>query len=239
MSRRLATLALLIILAATVVPGPAVQTVRAGDDTDPTGLYQPPGAAADSLLAVWSSGLGGTAPHAVMAFLFEVTFMKIDVAIVEVRLGPQDAARVAAVAAEGDRDDDRRDRVAAILDQADPLAYGMTFKRDSDLGKFFKGMLGNMERAVEAGEITQAEYDRVDREYRALMAPYAERGARKGDRLLYRLSGDQLHLIYVGTDGDVMLDEHLGEVWARAVRASFTGQESEMREKLGELAWGD
>jgi hypothetical protein len=57
MSRRLATLVLLTILAATVVPGPAVQTAHAGDDTDPTGLYQPPSAAADSLLAVWSSGL--------------------------------------------------------------------------------------------------------------------------------------------------------------------------------------
>ncbi len=191
----------------------------------------------DSLLGVWTARLGGGGPQALMSFLFEVTFMKIDVAVVEVRLTDHDAAQVAAVVAEGERSDDRRDRVAAILHAADPLAYGMTFKRDSDLGKFFKGMLGNMERAVDAGEITRAEYDRVDREYRALMAPYGERGARKGDRLLYRLEGDHLHLIYVGIDGDVMLDEHLDEVWARAVRASFTGRESKMREKLGELAW--
>ncbi len=56
-----------------------------------------------------------------MAFLFEVTFMKIDVAIVEVRLGPEDAARVAAVAVEGDREDDRRDRVAASSTKPTPL----------------------------------------------------------------------------------------------------------------------
>lgn len=234
-------LAGVLVLTAAVLPlplraaaAPAQDAPRLPDSPD---LPERVAAVPDSLHRVWTATLGGDGPHALMSFLFEVTFMKIDVAVVEVRLTDHDAALVAAVVAEGERDDDRRDRVAAILHAADPLAYGMTFKRDSDLGKFFKGMLGNMERAVEAGEITPQEYDRVDREYRALMAPYGERGARKGDRLLYRLDGDRLHLIYVGVDGDVMLDEHLDEVWARAVRASFTGRESKMREKLGELAW--
>ena len=229
--------ALAVVLAGVVV----LAAIPARPDSprlpDSPDLPEQVAAVPDSLHRVWTATLGGGGPHALMSFLFEVTFMKIDVAVVEVRLTDHDAAQVATVVAEGDRDDQRRDRVAAILHAADPIAYGMTFKRDSDLGRFFKGMLGNMERAVEAGEITPQEYDRVDREYRALMAPYGERGARKGDRLMYRLEGDRLHLIYVGVDGEVMLDEQLDEVWARAVRASFTGRESKMREKLGELAW--
>jgi hypothetical protein len=223
--------ALVIAVVATslVLPAPA----RADQPERPDQVAAVP----DSLEAAWTAGVGGDAPHAAMAYLFEVTFMKIDVAVVEVRVPAHTAAQLSALAAEGKRTDDRRDRAADLLDQADTIAYRLTFKRDSDLGRFFKGMLGNMERAVEGGEITAAEYARVDREYRALMQPHADRGARKGDRLLYRLDGDGGRLIYVGVEGEVMLDEPLDEVWSRAVRASFTGRKSKMRDDLGKLAW--
>jgi len=218
------TLALALPVAAAGQQAPAPATATA--------------AAAAALEAAWTTGLGEE-PGAVLGFLFEVTFMKIDVAEVEVRLADPDAAAIAVIVDEGGRNDRRRDRVADVLHAAAPVAYGMTFKRDSDLGKFFKGMLGNMERAVAAGEITAPEYARVDREYRALMAPYGERGVRKGDRLLYRLDAGTGHLALIGVDGAVLLDQALDEVWTRAVRASFTGRESKMRDELGELPWRD
>lgn len=193
--------------------------------------------AAADLLAHWSAGLGQT-PAATMGFLFEVTFMKIDVADVEVRLTDPDAAALQALVAEGKRTDDRRRRAAAILHTADPIAYGMTFKRDSDQDRFFKGMLGNMARAVEAGELTADEYAGVEEHYRRLMAPHAERGTLKGDRLLYRLEGDTLRLLYLGVDGEVLVDQQLDDgIWQRAVRASYTGEQSKLRDKLAELPW--
>jgi hypothetical protein len=173
-----------------------------------------------------------------MGFLFEVTFMKIDVADVEVRLTDADAAALQALVAEGKRTGDRRRRAAAILNAADPIAYGMTFKRDSDQDRFFKGMLGNMARAVEAGELTADEYAGVEAHYRRLMAPHAERGTLKGDRLLYRLEGDTLRLLYLGAGGEVLVDQQLDDgIWQRAVRASYTGEKSKLRDKLAELPW--
>lgn len=193
--------------------------------------------AADDVIADWSAGLGQT-PAATMGFLFEVTFMKIDVADVEVRLTDADATALQALVAEGKRDGDRRNRAAAILHAADPIAYGMTFKRDSDQDRFFKGMLGNMARAVEAGELTADEYAGVEAHYRRLMAPHAERGTLKGDRLLYRLEGDTLRLLYLGADGAVLVDQQLDDgIWQRAVRASYTGEQSKLRDKLAELPW--
>lgn len=183
--------------------------------------------------ADWSAGL----PHG-MEFLLEVTFMKIDVADVQVRMDDATAAAVAAVKAEGEKTDDRRDRVAAILDAAPTIAYGMTFQRSADQAKFLKGMLSNLEKAEEAGELTAVEHATVRDGLLALLAPHAERGGLEGDRMLFRIDGDAASFTYLGRDGALLAAASWEDpTWAKAFRAMHTGQKSKLRKKLGELPW--
>jgi len=194
-------------------------------------LLAAPAAAAPA--DAWSAGL----PHS-MQFLLEVTFMKIDVADVEVRLDDATAAAVAAVKAEGEKTDARRDRVADLLADAPVLAYGWTFQRTASQEKFLKGMLGSLDRAEEAGELTAAEHAQVRDGLLAHLAPYVERGGIEGDRMLYRMDGDHATYTYLGHDGALLAHAEYDEpVWGRAFRAMHTGGKSKLRKKLGELPW--
>lgn len=171
-------------------------------------------------------------------FLLEVTFMKIDVADLEVRLDGASADAVAAIRAEGKHDDARRDRVVALLHAADPVAYGMTFRRDASQSKFLKGIRKNLENARKAGELTEEERARVETDVLEILAPHAERGGRKGDRLLFRVDGDAARLVYVGVDGDVLADRaYLDGPHAKAFRCIHTGKKSKLRKKFGESPW--
>lgn len=189
--------------------------------------------AAAETAADWSAGL----PHG-MEFLLEVTFMKIDVADVQVRLDDAAAAAVAAVKAEGKKTGERRDRVADILHAAPSVAYGMTFQRSAEQAKFLKGMLANLEKAEEAGELTAAEHTAVREGLLALLAPHAARGGIEGDRMLYRIDGDAASFTYLGHDGELLATAAWNDpMWAKAFRAMHTGRKSKLRDKLGELPW--
>ncbi len=195
------------------------------------------GMALSTVTDEWSEGLGQT-PNAVHSFLFEVTFMNIDVAIVEFQLDAQTATLVSTITAEGDPNDSRMDRVGDILLAAETIAFSMDIQRDTSTGKLLKGMLLNLERAWESELISESEHELVSERLRAIFTQHDERGIQEGDKLMYRVQPDGVRVILLGVDGEILEDSlESGPAWTKGIKGVFVGPNSKLREKLVEAVW--
>jgi len=194
-------------------------------------------AASANVLDEWSADLGAS-PEAKLSYLFEVTFMKIDVATVMARLDDETTQALAAIVSEGKRSDERTNRASDALLAADTIAFGMEFRRDGEFDRFLKGVLNNLEKAMEADIVTAEEHARIRDAFEALMLPHQERGAFQGDRLLFRVQADGVRVIYLGFDDQVLVDSfEAGGDWARGIKGVFAGEKSKLRKKLVERVW--
>ncbi len=181
----------------------------------------------------WRAGLGET-PQSVLSYLFEVTFMKIDIAVVEAMLSQGVATEVAALVDQKDR----VDLAANLLFDSETIAFGMTFQREGGLGKFIKGIQVNLERAMKVGLITAEQHVLVRDEFNALMDPHDERGAFKGDRLLFRIEPQSVRMIFLGVDDELLVDSTSeNNAWVRGIKGVFLGKDSKLRTKLIQQAW--
>jgi len=197
----------------------------------------PIGVALSSVTDEWNEGLG-QAPNSVHSFLFEVTFMNIDVAIVEFQLDAQTATLVTAITAEGDANDSRMDRVGDTLLAAETIAFSMDIQRDTSTGKLLKGMLLNLERAWKAELISESEHELVSERLRAIFTLHDERGIQEGDKLMYRVQPDGVRVILLGVDGEILEDSYeTGLAWTKGIKGIFVGPNSKLREKLVEAVW--
>ena len=189
------------------------------------------------VLRLWSEGLGET-KYGNPAFKFEVTFMKIDVADIEARLTPSTASELESVVQEGKADRNRIDRAAAIMLEAETSAYRFTFLRDGGTGRFLDGIRSNLDSARKDRIISSSEYLSLWNEYQEIMRPIKKRGSFKGDQLLYRIGKSSVRIIYLGKDGDVLVDSiQSEEAWARGFKGSFTSRDSAFRKNLISSLW--
>jgi hypothetical protein len=188
---------------------------------------------ANEIVDEWSAGLGES-PESVLSYLFEVSFMKIDIAVVEAMLSQDAANEMNALADQKER----VDQAAQLLFDTETIAFGMTFQRDGGIGKFIKGIQVNLERAMKVGLITAEQHALVRDEFNALMEPHDERGAHKGDRLLFRIDPQSVRTIFLGVDDDLLVDSTSeNEAWVRGIKGVFLGKDSKLRKKLIEQAW--
>ncbi len=188
-------------------------------------------------IEVWSYGLGNT-EYSRPAFKFEVSFLKIDVADIEARLNPATASELESVVQEGKADRNRIDRAASILQAAETSAYRFTFLRDGGTDRFLDGTRSNLDSARKDRIINESEYLSIWNVYQAIMRPIKDRGSFRGDQLLYRIGQSSVRIIYVGKDGDVLVDSiQSGEDWARGFKGSFTSRDSAFRKNLIRSLW--
>lgn len=191
------------------------------------------------ILQSWDEGLGDV-EYSRLAFRFEVSFMKIDVADIEARLTPTEAASLGALVRQGKATRSLIDQAATVVLKADTVAFRFTFLRDGGLDRFLEGTRKNLERARKAGVISEAEYVSVWEGFRRTMKAVEERGARRGDQLLYRIQKDGVRMIFLGTEGHLLFDTtHTGEGWTRGIKGSFLARDSNYREKLIRSLWDD
>ncbi len=207
--------------------GPLVQEIQ----------YKAPNEYRDEMLRLWSEGLGETS-YGNPSFKFEVTFMKIDVADIEARLDPSTAADLEAIVKEGKSNSSRIEKAASVLLAAENSAYRFTFLRDGGTGRFLEGTRSNLDSARKDGIISNAEFLSIWKDYEGIMVPIKKRGSFKGDQLLYRIDKDSLRVIYIGKDGDVLVDStQSGDSWARGFKGSFASRDSAFRENLIRSLW--
>ncbi len=195
------------------------------------------GIAMSTITDEWNEGLGQS-PNAVHSFLFEVTFMNIDVAIVEYQLDAETAALVSTAIGEGDPNDSCMDRVGEILLAAETIAFSMDMQRDTSSGRLLKGMLLNLERAWKSGLISESEHVLVSERLKVILGTQKERGVLEGDKLMYRVRSDGVRVGLLGVDGELLVDSlEAGTAWARGIKGVFVGPNSKLRDKLVEAAW--
>ncbi len=178
----------------------------------------------------WDTGLGRS-DNACLGFLFEVTFMKIDVAEMEAWLDDDTAAAVAAARAEGK---DLEDRVAEIMLGADNLVFRMEIARDGDLSKLRRGMGKNLEKAVQQGLIDAEGQQKVLDGLAALMDPLGDRKAMEGDVILYHITPEAVRMAYFDTEGRVLQEQTFTDpAWPAGIKGVFLTQGSKFRKKWG------
>lgn len=178
----------------------------------------------------WNTGLG-QADGACLAFLFEVTFMKIDVAEMEAWLDAATAAEVSAARRDGK---DLEDRVADILLAADEIVFRMEFARGGGYGKFRKGMNQNLEAGRKHGLIDEEGERAIQAGLDRMLAPLEEREAVEGDAILYHVTPDSVRMAYFDPEGQVLFDDTFTDgAWPSGIKGLFLARDSGFREKWG------
>jgi len=190
-----------------------------------------------SVVDEWRDGLG-TTPNSVHSFLYEVTFLNIDVAIIEYQLDAETAEAINDIYSKGEMTEARQNQVGEILFASQALAFAMDLQRDASCNRLLKGMLGNLQRAKESEILSASEYELVNKGLPALLAPHEERGVFEGDILMYRVQPDGVRVILQGFDGELLVDSvEEGAAWAKGIKAIFLGKDSKLRQRLVEAVW--
>lgn len=165
--------------------------------------------------------------------LLEKTIFKVDVLTLDVRFGPEAAARLASLAAGRGYSDSLADSVMAVaLDAGDAWAR-MEFQRDFGFDRFVEGLTGSVRAAVKAGIVTPAMYDTISSSLPEWYSFLPERGVHDGDEMFYRVRGDTLRTVYRGADGEILLEQvDVGPQRGRALLGGWFAPESDFRKGL-------
>lgn len=171
--------------------------------------------------------------YATMHMLLQKTFLRIDVAVIEVRVDKPTQARLMGLAAGKPYSATLADSLARATMAAERGIVQMTFKRSVSLGRWMGVVRDNLEQARKAGTITPALEQKVSRALPDWFSALRDRGYEKNDRLIYGLAPDGLRTVVVSSSGQVLLDRMDHEPDVRmVVLASYFAPGSEFREPL-------
>ncbi len=192
----------------------------------------PPAVPAAVPAGVDTSGLAG-GRYGVMETLLEKTIFKVDVLTLTLRVDPATASRLGElVTGAGPRSAREDSAVAAILRAPDVLAE-IRFKRTVSLGQFLGGVRDDMKKALAAGIISRGRFEAVSDSLPVWFSFLGDRKAREGDTVFYRMDPDSMRTVYVGRDGEVLLDLLQPDPRARlGVLGSYLAPGSDFRDGL-------
>jgi hypothetical protein len=202
------------------------------------GLFALAGCWAGAVLAEGSlpsvqAGALAHGPYSYMHMLFQKTFLRINVATIEVRVDQPAQARLAALAQGQKYSDALAQQLAGAAIGAQRAVVEMKFKRDIGLDRWIGVVRENLEQARKAGLISPDLERRVGQGLPQWFSPLKERGYRKGDRLVYGVEPDSLRTVVVSVAGQVFVDRLEKEQGTRkVVLASYFAPGSEFREAL-------
>lgn len=214
-------LASVALFLSSILPSP----LQAQSDADPvarTSPFEPEGF--------------GNGPSEEMRALLEVTLFNIDVLMLTIRVAPETGARLQSLVSGRDEYDDAlADSVAVVMLEAKDAWARQVFERDVSLGRLTGGMVETAEKAAEAGWVTDEYVEDFAAGLPSLFGFLGERGAKEGDTIYLRMTGDRIRTIYETVDGEVLLDE-VGESaeGRRASIPSFFAPGTRFRKKLVE-----
>jgi len=172
-------------------------------------------------------------PYASMHMLLEKTFLKIDVATIDVRFDKQAQGRFSALAAGKAYSDAVAQLLADVAINADRAVVQMRFVRDVPLKRWIGVVRDNLEQARAAGLIPREVEQRISAGLPQWFAALDKRGYEKGDRLLYAVTPESLRTVVVSAGGQVLIDLMDREQGARrVVLASYFAPRSDFREPL-------
>lgn len=208
------------MLAAVLVAGRA----RAGE-TPPPPSAPPKTSDAASPLA---QGRFGS-----MHMTLQKTFLRINVATIDVRVDRRAQGRFATVARDQPYSEAMAGPLADVVIGAERAVVEMRFLRDVPLKRWIGVVADTLEQAREAGLISKETENEVKQGLPGWFAALRDRGYEKGDRLTYTIDPDSLHTVVASKDGPVLVDRvDRGANPRRVVLASYFAPKSEFREPL-------
>ena len=172
-------------------------------------------------------------PFSSMRMLLEKTFLKIDVATIDVRVGKREQTELSKLASGREYSDALEGELAKAVLRADHALIQLAFLRDVPLQRWIDGVRDSLESANRAGLISAAQRksvsDGLPQWFKALEAD----GFHEGDRVLYELRPGVLRTVAVTRAGKVLVDRSdKGQDLPKLVLASYFAPGTDYRTLL-------
>lgn len=230
MALRAGTL-LLVAAATTTVGGLARGPADARGASELPGGPDPEGSPSQEAALDTASLAEG--PWSTMRTLLERTIFQVNVLELTVRLGPDPADRIEALAGARLPREVFEDSAARIGARATDALARLDFRRTVGLGRFAEAVRSNLDRAAADGYLSEGEARAIGDSIPRWFAFLGERPIREGDRIVYRIRGDTLRTLFLRADGERRLDQtDVGPEHRLAVLGSYFARESDFREGL-------
>ena len=172
-------------------------------------------------------------PYSYMHMLLQKTILRIDVAIIEVRVDKPAQARLAALLRGQAYSDGLAQQLASVVIGGERAVVQMRFKRDISLKRWIGVVKENLEQARKAGLIPVDLEQKVGQGLPQWVAALKDRGYEKSDRLIYSVGPESLRTVVVSAAGQVLVDRLEREQGSRrVVLASYFAPGSDFREPL-------
>jgi len=170
--------------------------------------------------------------YAHMHMKYERTWFGIDVARVDVWFNQATSNRFRDLAAGKRYTEPVAEQIALTAMGAEDVLVQVEFLRNASLGEFLDAAHKNLERARDAGYITNDTFSTSWRGVKTDFAGLAKRGFKDGDRLVYRAHADSLQTTVV-SGKRVLLDVMSRDLGARtSMIASYFAPRTDFRKGL-------
>lgn len=180
-----------------------------------------------------SDGSLATGKYSTMHMLLEKTLLKVDVALIDMRVDKPTQAKFSQEAAGKSYNSALEGGLARIAMGADNAVIQLKFVRDVSLSQWIDGVRDSLDKAKSAGLITGALAKQVSDGLPEWFKAQESRGFKEGDRILYHIGPDQLRTVSVTTSGDVLVDRtDKGADKANLVLATYFAPGTDYRELM-------
>ena len=175
----------------------------------------------------------GRGPSASMHMLFTKTLLNIKVANIDVRVDKRTQARLAELVRGQSYSDQIAPQLAVAAFDAGRAVVQMQFLRDIPFNRWVGVVRDNVGEARKAGLITSQVEQRVNQSLPQWFAPVAERGYKKGDKIIYAVRPDAVRSVVVSPEGQMLVDHtEVDPNGHRVVLGGYFATGSEFREPL-------
>src|SRR5690606_1004720 len=172
-------------------------------------------------------------PFASMHMLLEKTFLKVDVATIDIRFGKPSQAKFSEIAKGKSYSKGLAQELAKVAVEADNAVVQLKFKRDVSLDQWIDSVRESLEKAASAGLISADLRKRVSSGCPQWFAAIRDRGCEEGDRVMYGVETDALRTVMIPHGGKVMVDRtDKGADKRRLVLATYFAPGTDYREPL-------
>jgi hypothetical protein len=190
---------------------------------------------ATALAAVPSLDDGSLAngKYSTMHMLLEKTLLKVDVALIDMRVDKPTQEKFAKEAAGKGYDGALEGRLARIAMDADNAVIQLKFVRDVSLSQWIDGVRESLDKAKSAGLISGDLAKQVSDGLPQWFKAQESRGFKEGDRILYRVGPDSLRTVTVTGSGNVIVDRtDNGSEKSNMVLATYFAPGTDYRELM-------
>ncbi len=171
-------------------------------------------------------------PYGHMHMKYERTWFGVDVANVDVWVDATTRDQFRELAAGQRYSDETAERVARTALEAKDMDVQIQFLRRAGLREFLDAARKNLERARNAGYISQDTFATAWAGVQRDFAPFAKRGFRKGDKLQYRARPGSLQTTVTAGDRTLLDVTTSDEGARRAMIASYFAPGTDFRKGL-------